>query len=430
MFGLFSSKTARDNASKAEWLSSLSSHSGVGLWDAVLFAGDAMHPKSRWTWSAEFRRLCGYSTASEFPDVVQSWSERLHPDDAARVFATFGAALSSGSVYDTTYRLKVRDGSWRWFRATGGVLLDAAGKARRACGSLVDIQDATQVLAQQRVSRDAMAGNFQDKVGGLVAGLSEAAAGLEANARTMTETARQANAQAATMTSASEAASVGVSTVAAAAEELAASIGEISRQVAQSARITSQAVGDAQRTDVIVRALSEGAQKIGHVVGLITNIAGQTNLLALNATIEAARAGDAGKGFAVVASEVKSLANQTAKATGEIGTQISQIQAATEEAVSAIRGILATIEEVSAIAVSISAAVEQQGAATAEIARNVQQTAQSAREVTINIGGVSEAATRSGNAANAVLAAAANLSSQTGRLSNEIAAFVTEIKAA
>nr|WP_321985933.1 methyl-accepting chemotaxis protein [uncultured Lichenicoccus sp.] len=430
MFGLFSSKRARDNASKAEWLTSLSGHCGVGLWDAVLFAGDAMHPKSCWTWSAGFRRLCGYTTAAEFPDVVQSWSDRLHPDDASRVFTTFGASLASGSLYDTTYRLRVRDGSYRWFRATGGVLLDAGGKPRRACGSLVDIHEATLAVATQRTARDATAGRFENKVGGLVTGLSSAALGLEDSARTMTASASQATAQAATMTAASEAASVGVSTVAAAAEELAASIGEISRQVAQSARITARAVADAQRTDVIVRALSEGAQKIGEVVGLITNIAGQTNLLALNATIEAARAGDAGKGFAVVASEVKSLANQTAKATGAIGTQIAQIQTATEEAVVAIRGILGTIEEVGAIAVSISAAVEQQGAATAEIARNVQQTAHSAREVTVSIVGVTEAATRSGNAATEVLTSAGNLTRQTSRLSTEIATFVTEIKAA
>ena len=129
--------------------------------------------------------------------------------------------------------------------------------------------------------------------------------------------------------------------------------------------------------------LPRAAEKIGAVVGLITNIASQTNLLALNATIEAARAGDAGKGFAVVASEVKSLANQTGKATEEIGAQITQIQAATKEAVEAIRGISATIEEVSAIATTIASAVEEQGAATSEIARNVQQTTQAAREVTV-----------------------------------------------
>ncbi|WP_171033904.1 methyl-accepting chemotaxis protein [Lichenicoccus roseus] len=430
MFGLFSSKTARDNASKAEWLTSLSNHAGVGLWDAVLFAGDAMHAKSCWTWSAEFRRLCGFGSVAEFPDVVQSWSDKLHPDDSARVFGLFGAALAKGSLYEATYRLRVRDGSYRWFLATGGVLLGSDGKARRASGSLVDIHELTVSQSTQRAARGAMAGSFQTRVSSLVAALSSAATGLEASARTMTASADQGNAQAATMATASAAASVGVSTVAAAAEELAASIGEISQQVAHSARITTRAVNDAQRTDVIVRALSDGAQKIGHVVGLITNIAAQTNLLALNATIEAARAGDAGKGFAVVASEVKNLASQTARATDEIGTQIAQIQAATEEAVVAIRGILATIEEVSAIAVNISAAVEEQGSATAEIARNVQHTAQAAREVTTNIDGVTATATRSGSAANEVLASAANFSRQTERLSSEIESFVAEIRAA
>src|SRR5690606_15317887 len=123
----------------------------------------------------------------------------------------------------------------------------------------------------------------------------------------------------------------GVQTVASAAEELSASIGEISRQVSQATGVAARAVENARRTDMTVRALSEGATRIGQVVELISNIAGQTNLLALNATIEAARAGEAGKGFAVVASEVKNLAAQTSKATEEIGSQITQIQAATRD---------------------------------------------------------------------------------------------------
>ena len=174
------------------------------------------------------------------------------------------------------------------------------------------------------------------------------------------------------------AASEGVQTAASAANQLTSTINEISRQVAQSAKISNQAVVDAQRTDTIVRALADGAEKIGHVVGLITTIAGQTNLLALNATIEAARAGDAGKGFAVVASEVKNLAGQTAKATEEIAAHISQIQSATGEAVDAIRAITGTIEEVSTISTGIAAAIEQQGAATNEIARTVKQMARAA----------------------------------------------------
>jgi methyl-accepting chemotaxis protein len=282
----------------------------------------------------------------------------------------------------------------------------------------------------QKAAMNHTADAFHTKFGGFMTMLSSGAGELEATAQSMSGTATQTNGQAMTVAAAAEEASAGVRTVAAAAEELTASIGEISRQVAQSSTITSQAVADAQRTDGIVRALADGAEKIGHVVGLITTIAGQTNLLALNATIEAARAGDAGKGFAVVASEVKSLANQTAKATEEIGAQITQIQTATKEAVQAIQGITGTIGEVSAISMSIAAAVEEQGAATAEIARNVQQTAQSAQDVTVNIGGVSQAATNTGQAATQVLSAATSLLRRVEQLTTEVDSFIAEVRSA
>jgi methyl-accepting chemotaxis protein len=292
-------------------------------------------------------------------------------------------------------------------------------------------QQAERSVKEQRTIRmDALVRGFEAKVGNLVSMLSSGATELQATAQSMSSTATETNQQATTVAAAAEEASVGVATVAAAAEELTASIGEISRQVSQSAKITGQAVANAQRTNVIVQALAEGAEKIGHVVGLITNIASQTNLLALNATIEAARAGDAGKGFAVVASEVKSLANQTAKATEEIGAQIVQIQSATKEAVDAIRGITGPIEEVSAIAISIAAAVEEQGAATAEIARNVQQTAQSAQDVTTNIGSVNQAATATGAAASQVLSAAGDLSRQAEQLTTDVGRFIAEVQAA
>jgi methyl-accepting chemotaxis protein len=221
-----------------------------------------------------------------------------------------------------------------------------------------------------------------------------------------------------------------VQTVAASAEELTASIREISQQVTQSAQIAGQAVAEARRTDGIVRALSEGADKIGKVVDLITNIAGQTNLLALNATIEAARAGEAGRGFAVVASEVKSLAQQTAQATEEIGAQIAQVQRATGDAVEAIKGITATIEGVSSIAATIAAAVEEQGAATAEIARNVQQVSQSTQEVTTTITGVSQAAQEAGIAVTHVLGGASDVFNQAERLNAELESFLTTLQAA
>jgi methyl-accepting chemotaxis protein len=287
-----------------------------------------------------------------------------------------------------------------------------------------------QAAAGQKAAVSRLADQFESEIGRLVGMLSSGSTELEATAQSMTGTANQGTQLSAAVASAAEEANTGMQTVAAAAEELSGSIREIGRQVAQSSKITGKAVDDAESTDAIVRALAERAEKIGAVVGLITNIAAQTNLLALNATIEAARAGDAGKGFAVVASEVKSLASQTGKATEEIGTQIAQIQAATKEAVEAIRGISATIEEVSAIATTIASAVEEQGAATSEIARNVQETTRAAREVTVSISGVSRAAGETGAAAGHVLTAASNLSKQANQLSCDVDTFVAGVRAA
>jgi methyl-accepting chemotaxis protein len=264
----------------------------------------------------------------------------------------------------------------------------------------------------------------------MVGSLSSGSTEMETTARAMTDSADRTKQQATAAAAAAEEAGTGMQTVAAATEELTASINEISRQVAQSSKMTARAVSDAQRTDTIVAALADGADKIGNVVGLIANIAGQTNLLALNATIEAARAGEAGKGFAVVASEVKNLANQTGRATEEIGAQITQIQAATKEAVIAIRAIGASIEEVSAIATTIASAVEEQGAATAEIARNLQQTAVAAQDVSSNIAGVGQSADDSAVAAGHVLGAAGGLSKQAAQMSNEVNTFVADVRAA
>jgi methyl-accepting chemotaxis protein len=176
--------------------------------------------------------------------------------------------------------------------------------------------------------------------------------------------------------------------------------------------------------------LAKAASRIGDVVDLINTIAGQTNLLALNATIEAARAGEAGRGFAVVASEVKALAEQTAKATGEIGQQITGIQAATRESVGAIKEISDIIGKMSEIASTIASAVEEQGAATQEISRNVQQAAQGTQQVSSNIVDVQHGVSETGSASAQVLSAAQSLSRDSNRLKDEVGNFLNTVRAA
>ena len=420
-------------AERSEWLDILSSHAGVGLWDAILHEGDPMSPQARWTWSAEFRRLCGFSSQSEFPDVVQSWSDRLHPEDVDKTFAAFMGALNrtfGSDAYDTTYRLRVKDGSYRWFRATGGVVRDRNGKPRRACGSLTDIHALVQAEADRKAALSRVADGFETKVSQLMQQLGASASLLEQTSGSMTGTAGRTDDRAAMVASAAGDASMNVQTVASAAEQLSASIEEITRQVSRSSTVTGKAATDARHTNKVVGQLAENAQKIGDVVGLIASIAGQTNLLALNATIEAARAGDAGKGFAVVASEVKSLASQTARATDEIGEQIRTIQGATSEAVNAIRQIVTTIEEVSSISASIASAVSEQGSATNEIARSVQQAAAGTQNVTENIAQVSQSAKDTGKAAFEVAKAATAMVGQTTQLSAEMAQFLGSMRAA
>jgi methyl-accepting chemotaxis protein len=271
---------------------------------------------------------------------------------------------------------------------------------------------------------------FEQMIGNIVSNVSSASTQLEASAGTLSATASRSQELSTTVSAASEEASTNVQSVASATEELSSSVNEISRQVQESARMASNAVGQARSTTDRVGELSKAATRIGDVVELINTIAGQTNLLALNATIEAARAGEAGRGFAVVASEVKALAEQTAKATGEIGQQINGIQAATQDSVSAIKEISETIEKLSEISSTIAAAVEEQGAATQEISRNVQQAAQGTQQVSSNIVDVQRGATETGSASSQVLAAAQTLSADSGRLKTEVSKFLTDVRAA
>ena len=313
-------------------------------------------------------------------------------------------------------------------RAVEGFKVKAEEKAHAEAEEKVR-QD--EIAARQRRAEvHKLADGFEAAIGEIVETVSSASTELEASASTLTATAGHAQELTTMVAAASEEASTNVQSVASATEQLSSSIVEISRQVQESARMAIDAVGQARSTTDRVSELSKAATRIGDVVELINTIAGQTNLLALNATIEAARAGEAGRGFAVVASEVKALAEQTSKATGEIGLQIGAIQTATQDSVGAIRDISGTIEKLSEISSAIAAAVEEQGAATQEISRNVQQAAQGTQQVSSNISDVQRGASETGSASSQVLSAAQSLSGDSNRLKLEVGKFLNTVRAA
>jgi methyl-accepting chemotaxis protein len=298
-------------------------------------------------------------------------------------------------------------------------------------------RDAATQDAQNRASAEArraelirFADEFEAAVGAIVANVSASAVQLEAAAGTLTRTAETTQNLSGEVAGVSDHASSNMQSVAAATEQLSLSVGEIGRQVEQSSRIAEGAVQQAERTDARIAELSRAAQEIGDVVKLITAIAQQTNLLALNATIEAARAGDAGRGFAIVAAEVKSLANQTAKATDEISAHILGMQGATHESVAAIKEIGATIGQISTIASTIASAVSQQNSATQEIAQNVQSVAQGTQEVAGNITKVNRGAAETGAASEEVRNSARTLAAESAQLRAELDRFMANIRAA
>ncbi|PWC33682.1 globin-coupled sensor protein [Azospirillum sp. TSO35-2] len=275
-----------------------------------------------------------------------------------------------------------------------------------------------------------LAASFEAEVKTIVQDTSARSQEMQGSAERMASIASSTSQRSLEVASAAEQASVNVQTVASASEELSASISEISRQVGNSSRIAQDAVTQADSTNQTVNGLVDAAQRIGEVVNLINNIASQTNLLALNATIEAARAGEAGKGFAVVASEVKSLANQTAKATEEIAAQINAMQDAARGSADAIKGVGTTINRISDIVTSVAAAVEEQSAATLEITRNVQEAATGTQSVTRIITEVTHASNETGSIAQHVLDASSQLHNQATAMSRQVDGFLTRIRAA
>ncbi len=326
-------------------------------------------------------------------------------------YQMFWSKLGRGEYDAGQYKRIGKGGKEIWIQASYNPIFDLNGKAFKV------VKYATDVTRQRKVAERVQ------EISGIVA---SAASEMRATAEAMARTAQQATSQAVSVASAARVASSNVQTVAAAGEELSASISEIARQVTESTTITQRAVAETERTSTSIQTLADAAQKIGNVVTLINNIAGQTKLLALNATIEAARAGDAGKGFAVVASEVKSLSDQTAKATHEISSQVSAMQAATATSVTAIQGIADTINKVADIASAIASAVEEQSAATAEISSNVVEAASSTEEVSTNISGVNEAVGQTSDASAELLNASAELAVQAESLSAEMENFLSQ----
>ncbi|WP_299475286.1 methyl-accepting chemotaxis protein [uncultured Roseibium sp.] len=281
---------------------------------------------------------------------------------------------------------------------------------------------------QQRV--DDLINGFRATAEEALGSVASTAGSLDNTAQALTEIARDSAGYATETQTSSNDTTNNVQTVASAAEELAASIGEISRQVAQTTEIVDRATTGTRETNEKVEGLAEAATKIGEVVTLIQAIAEQTNLLALNATIEAARAGEAGKGFAVVASEVKELATQTSRATEEISSQITEIQNATKESVVAIGEIAETMTEVNSYTTAIASAVEQQGAATAEISQNVQRAAEGTGAVSSSMTQLSQAVDQTSSSADMVLSASGELTDKTDHLKQEVEQFLSKVAAA
>jgi methyl-accepting chemotaxis protein len=343
-----------------------------------------------------------------------------------------GLQIKMARIAEGDYAVEISEARRRDELGAMGRMLEGLREKAAGMQRLQAEQDELKAKAEveKKGALAALANTFEAKVQGIVDAVARGAQTMQTTAQSLARTSDATREQTLAVATSANQATSNVETVAASSEELSASISEIGRQVTQAAGVSRQAEEESRKTDATVAGLSDAAQKIGDVVELINGIASQTNLLALNATIEAARAGEAGKGFAVVASEVKSLANQTAKATDDIRSQIAAVQSETGVAVEAIRKIAKTISEINEISGSIASAVQQQSAATNEITRNVQQAATGTQTVSQTMDRVSEAVGHAGRDAAEVLTAADTLATQAEALRREVGSFLATVRAA
>jgi methyl-accepting chemotaxis protein len=286
----------------------------------------------------------------------------------------------------------------------------------------------SQLERQKRLG--SLVSEFEKNIIEVITDLDTAAGQMNHTATSLSGIVGNTRKQTSSAIAASNAASSNVQSVAGATEQLSSSISEITNQITRARDVISDAATTAEKANSDVTELESAAQRIGEVVNLIQNIAGQTNLLALNATIEAARAGEAGKGFAVVASEVKSLADQTANATGEIVQNIESIQGSTQNAVNSIGKITEVMGQITSITSSIAAAIEEQSAATNEIYRSIQEAASGTEKVAQNVNGMLSAVDETARSAGYVDNASQELGRRAKQLNERVSGFLASVTAA